>query len=80
MVDTGAGIGATTQAFLNASDCVVIVTTPDPSAITDAYACIKINSKNKDELFLIANMVAQPKEAGRLMKGCLKWLKTISLH
>ncbi|WP_104748052.1 MinD/ParA family protein [Helicobacter cetorum] len=62
IIDTGAGIGATTQAFLNASDCVVVVTTPDPSAITDAYACMKINSKNKDELFLITNMVSQPKE------------------
>ncbi len=84
VIDTGAGIGATTQAFLNASDCVVIVTTPDPSAITDAYACIKINSKNKDELFLITNMVAQPKEGRatyeRLLKVAKNNIASLELH
>ncbi|PAF42629.1 MinD/ParA family protein [Helicobacter sp. 11S03491-1] len=63
IIDTGAGIGDVTQAFLSASDYVVVVTIPDPAAITDAYATIKINSKIKQELFMIINMVNSQKEA-----------------
>lgn len=63
IVDTGAGIGQTTQAFLNASDYVIVITTPDPSAITDAYATIKINSKYKDEILMIINMATRTQEA-----------------
>ncbi|AFI03998.1 MinD/ParA family protein [Helicobacter cetorum] len=84
IIDTGAGIGATTQAFLNASDCVVVITTPDPSAITDAYACMKINSKNKDELFLMVNMVSQDKEGratyDKLAKVAKNNIPSLSLH
>ncbi|CBG40534.1 P-loop NTPase [Helicobacter mustelae] len=63
IVDTGAGIAPTTQAFLNASDYVVVVTTPDPSAITDAYATIKINAKQKNEILMIINMATRSQEA-----------------
>ncbi|PAF47119.1 ATP-binding protein [Helicobacter sp. 12S02634-8] len=62
IIDTGAGIGEVTQAFLNASDHIIVVTTPDPAAITDAYATIKINSKIKQELFVLINMAASSKE------------------
>ncbi|PAF41931.1 MinD/ParA family protein [Helicobacter sp. 11S02596-1] len=62
IIDTGAGIGEVTRAFLNASDYVVVVTVPDPAAITDAYATIKINSKTKTELFVIVNMATSQKE------------------
>ena len=34
VIDTGAGIGDTVQKFVNASDVVLVVTTPDPTAIT----------------------------------------------
>ncbi|PAF53064.1 ATP-binding protein [Helicobacter sp. 13S00482-2] len=63
IVDTGAGIGEVTQAFLNASNDVIVVTVPDPAAITDAYATIKINSRFRKEIFLIVNMVGSEKEA-----------------
>ncbi|PAF49117.1 ATP-binding protein [Helicobacter sp. 12S02232-10] len=62
IIDTGAGIGEVTRAFLNASDYVVVVTIPDPAAITDAYATIKINSKIKTELFVIVNMAISQRE------------------
>ncbi|PAF52694.1 MinD/ParA family protein [Helicobacter sp. 13S00477-4] len=62
IIDTGAGIGEATQAFLNASDYIIVVTVPDPAAITDAYATIKINSKFKKEIFLIINMASSQKE------------------
>ena len=63
IVDTGAGIGENTRLFLNAADEVVVVTIPDPAAITDAYATIKITSAFKDEVFMILNMVKNANEA-----------------
>lgn len=41
LIDTGAGIGPSVLSLLAAADRVLIVTTPDPTAITDAYAVIK---------------------------------------
>jgi flagellar biosynthesis protein FlhG len=63
IIDTGAGIGETIQIFLEAADEVVIVTVPDPAAITDAYATIKVTSKVKDSLQMILNMTRNEKEA-----------------
>ncbi len=41
IIDCGAGIGASVLAFVRAADAALIVTTPEPTAITDAYALIK---------------------------------------
>ena len=63
IIDTGAGIGGHIQLFLEASDEVIVVTVPDPAAITDAYATIKVTSKIKSSLHLILNMTKNEKEA-----------------
>lgn len=63
IIDTGAGIGETIQVFLEAADEVIIVTVPDPAAITDAYATIKVTSKFKDALQMVLNMTRNEKEA-----------------
>ncbi|HIG11903.1 MAG TPA: MinD/ParA family protein [Planctomycetes bacterium] len=42
LVDSAAGISNQTLAFAAAADLVVIVTTPDVTAMTDAYAFIKV--------------------------------------
>ncbi len=63
IIDTGAGIGENTRLFLNAADEVIVVTIPDPAAITDAYATIKITSAFKNEVFMILNMVKNANEA-----------------
>ncbi len=63
IIDTGAGIGENTRLFLNAADEVIVVTIPDPAAITDAYATIKITSAFKDEVFMVLNMVKNENEA-----------------
>ena len=47
IIDTGAGIGDTVQKFINASDAVIIITTPDPTALTDAYDMVKVISAKK---------------------------------
>ncbi|MEX0655213.1 MAG: MinD/ParA family protein [Phycisphaeraceae bacterium] len=41
VIDTGAGVGPNVLGFLAAADEVLVVTTPEPTAITDAYAVIK---------------------------------------
>ncbi|BCZ18282.1 ATP-binding protein ylxH [Helicobacter sp. NHP19-003] len=69
IIDTGAGIGEFTQAFLRASDCVVVITTSDPAAITDAYTTIKVNSKTKDDAFVLVNMVDSAEKALQIFGG-----------
>ena len=63
IIDTGAGIGESIQLFLQAADDVIVVTVPDPAAITDAYATIKITSKIRDNIYIVMNQVRSEKEA-----------------
>ena len=69
IIDTGAGIGGSTQLFLEAADEVVVVTVPDPAAITDAYAVIKIVSRFKNSELLLLNMVKNEAEATRIYEN-----------
>lgn len=41
LIDTGAGIGRNVLDFLIASDEIFLLTTPEPTSLTDAYAVIK---------------------------------------
>lgn len=45
LIDTGAGISPNVLAFTRAADHVLVVTTPEPTAITDAYAVVKVISR-----------------------------------
>lgn len=84
IIDTGAGIGGVTQDFLDASDIVLVVTMPDPSALTDAYATIKLNSKKHNEIFMILNMVKNAKESQlvfeRIVGLAHKNIPSLQLH
>lgn len=68
IIDTGAGIGEHIQLFLRACDDVIVVTVPDPAAITDAYATIKVTSRLRDEINVIMNQVRSAKEAEALFE------------
>lgn len=63
IIDTGAGIGEHIRMFLEAADDVLVVSVPDPAAITDAYATIKVISTFRDNVALILNQVKNEKEA-----------------
>lgn len=65
IIDTMAGIGQNAVSFAAAADEVILVTTPEPSAIVDAYAMIKaILSVREDAVFrLVTNMVVSPQQA-----------------
>jgi len=41
LIDTGAGLNRTVLNFVKAADEVLLVTTPEPTAMTDAYALLK---------------------------------------
>jgi flagellar biosynthesis protein FlhG len=62
IVDTGAGVSQNVLSFVKAADEAIIVTTPEPTAITDAYGIIKIiateiNNPSLD-LKLVVNRVS----------------------
>lgn len=62
--DTGAGLSKESLKFILAAEETFVVTTPEPTSITDAYAIIKmINSMGHDVSFkLIINRVTDSKE------------------
>lgn len=63
IIDTGAGIGESVQTFLHSSDELIVVTTPNPSSLLDAYAVIKIAAKYKNKIYMIVNNANSSKEA-----------------
>lgn len=65
LVDTGAGIGERVINNLILCDEVIIVTTPDPTSITDSYATIKmVAQRNRLKRFrILVNMANHRKQA-----------------
>ncbi len=65
LIDTGAGISKNTLSFIYASDYSIVITTPEPTALMDAYGLIKVVSlsKRKVPLKLVVNMVNTKEEA-----------------
>ena len=63
IIDTGAGINKNTQLFLQAADDVVVVTMPDPAAITDAYTTVKVVARERKDMLLVLNQVSNLEEA-----------------
>jgi flagellar biosynthesis protein FlhG len=73
VIDTGAGISSNVLSFTRAADHVLVVTTPEPTAITDAYAVVKVLSRNggmsgggERRVSLLVNQVLSDAE-GRLV-------------
>lgn len=66
IVDTGAGVSDNVISFISAADDAVIVTTPEPTAITDAYSIIKIIAGEVDNsrlsIKLVVNRVQSVKQ------------------
>ena len=70
IVDTGAGISSNVLSFVLASNEILLITTPEPTAITDAYAMIKALSRKKKDLNikLLVNLSNSREEAELTMK------------
>jgi flagellar biosynthesis protein FlhG len=55
LIDTGAGIGENVLYFISAAESALVVLTPDPTSLTDAYALIKVLSQQREvRRFMIA--------------------------
>lgn len=64
IIDTGAGLTPAIVSYVINSDEVIVVTNPEPTSITDAYAMIKIiSSKNPSiHINILVNLVDSTKE------------------
>ncbi len=70
LIDTAAGISADVTEFIAAAGELIVVTTPEPTAITDAYALMKVVSKNAPDvkIYLFVNQVSDVHEAQEIEK------------
>jgi flagellar biosynthesis protein FlhG len=80
VVDTGAGIGRATTTLLYALEEVILVTTPDLTAMTDGYMMIKNVARNnpRARLSVVVNRVQSAVEGlevfGRIEQVCRRHL------
>ncbi|WP_019593981.1 MinD/ParA family protein [Thioalkalivibrio sp. ALM2T] len=64
LLDTAAGIGDTTLDFLAAGHQVLLVLTPEPTSLTDAFSLLKLALRRQAlDVRVIVNMVADVAEA-----------------
>lgn len=66
LIDTGAGLSETVMGFVISADEVILITTPEPTSITDAYALIKalkIKGYDDNKIHLVVNRAENSKEA-----------------
>ncbi len=71
VIDTGAGISRNVIAFAACADDVVVVTTPEPTAMVDAYATIKMihREEGHGRVRLVVNQVESVREGERVANG-----------
>lgn len=79
LVDSGAGISRTVLAFAAAAGETIVVATPEPTAITDAYGLIKCLHRLGVKPRLLVNRAVNSGEgrqaAGRLQETCRRFLQ-----
>jgi flagellar biosynthesis protein FlhG len=73
LVDTGAGIGSNSTAFAAAAQQTVVVVTPDPASMADAYAMIKVLCVRcgLKRIHLVVNQASGPAEADMVVERLL---------
>ncbi len=81
IIDTAAGIDSKVLNFLRNSDTSYIITTPEPTSLTDAYALIKTlkNIYGYSKFKIVVNMYRTKTEAvstfEKLQYACVKFIK-----
>jgi len=70
LIDTGAGISSNVLYFNVAAQESIVIATPEPTSMTDAYALIKVLSTkfNKKDFMMLINLVADVQEAKEVFK------------
>lgn len=74
IIDTGAGIASNVLRFNVCADEIILVVTPEPSSMTDAYSVIKVMASRYDirSFNLLANSLDSPKEGDRVFERLQK--------
>ena len=64
IIDTGAGLNRNVIEFILAAEEVLLITTPEPTALADAYAVIKAytNYTERRNIKLVVNRIHEPEE------------------
>ena len=81
VLDLGAGLDRTVRLLAAAAGTTLVVTTPEPTALTDAYAYIKVTHADEPtaDLRVLVNMAGSIAEGQRtyqtLLKACQGFLK-----
>jgi flagellar biosynthesis protein FlhG len=81
VLDLGAGIERTVRLLAAQSRACLVITTDEPTAITDAYAFIKVSAMERlaDNVQIVVNMAANQREGERtyqtLLRACREFLK-----
>lgn len=66
LFDTGAGLSLENRRFISAADECIVVTTPEPTSVTDAYALIKVMHRESGEKIpfrIVVNRAENKREA-----------------
>tara|TARA_R110001592_G_scaffold175308_2_gene414351 strand:+ start:14890 stop:16458 length:1569 start_codon:yes stop_codon:yes gene_type:complete len=80
LVDTAAGIGPTVLHFIAASQVALIVITPEPTSLTDAFSLLKVLKRRgyRRKVQIVVNMVANPSQSkktySRFSQAVFKYL------
>ncbi len=71
VIDTGAGISRNVIGFAACADDVVVVTTPEPTAMIDAYAAIKMIHREDQHgrVRVVVNQAASEREGEKVARG-----------
>ena len=89
IVDTGAGLGREVLSFMHSADLALVIATPEPTSIADAYALIKCAllggggglgaAERPSRIGLVVNQVSSKKEAdavhARIASVCARFLR-----
>lgn len=81
MLDLGAGVEKTVRALANQAGTILVVTTDEPTSLTDAYAFIKVTQMERpgSDIRVVVNMANSTREGERiyytLLKACEGFLK-----
>lgn len=81
LMDLGAGVDQSVTTMASFADQIVVVATPDPTSLTDAYAFIKVNRLRHENvrISVVVNMARDRHEGKRtydaLKKACENFLQ-----
>jgi len=81
VLDLGAGVEKTVRALANQAGTILVVTTDEPTSLTDAYAFVKVTHLEKPgtDIRIVVNMANSTREGERiyytLLKACEGFLK-----